>query len=89
MTEGQDRILLGTNLLDMLCLGIFQASRDEGQVSQPQPRLIVDFELIECRSYYEIDVMFERKVSARKFKDYVVEMDADEQMRREQGLGRS
>lgn len=33
--------------------------------------------------------MFERKISARKFSKYVVEMDADEQMRREQGLGRS
>jgi SP family general alpha glucoside:H+ symporter-like MFS transporter len=41
------------------------------------------------RSYYELDVMFERKVPARKFKTYVVDMDADEQMRREQGIARS
>jgi SP family general alpha glucoside:H+ symporter-like MFS transporter len=41
------------------------------------------------RSYYEIDVMFERKIPARQFKNYVVEMDADEEMRREQGIVRS
>jgi SP family general alpha glucoside:H+ symporter-like MFS transporter len=41
------------------------------------------------RSYYEIDIMFERKIPARQFKSYVVDMDADEQMRREQGIARS
>jgi len=41
------------------------------------------------RSYYEIDVMFERKIPARQFKNYVVEEDADERMRQEQGIVRS
>jgi SP family general alpha glucoside:H+ symporter-like MFS transporter len=41
------------------------------------------------RSYYEIDVMFERKIPARRFKNYVVEEDADERMRQEQGIVRS
>lgn len=33
--------------------------------------------------------MFERKIPARQFKSYVVEVDADEQMRQEQGMTRT
>ena len=38
------------------------------------------------RSYYELDILFERKVSARKFKTTFVEHDADENYRREAGI---
>jgi len=41
------------------------------------------------RSYFEIDVMFERKIPARQFRDYVIEEDADERVRQEQGIVRS
>lgn len=33
------------------------------------------------RSYYEIDILFARGVSARKFKSTVVEEDADDHIR--------
>jgi SP family general alpha glucoside:H+ symporter-like MFS transporter len=38
------------------------------------------------RSYYELDILFERKVSARKFASTVVERDADEHNRATEGL---
>jgi SP family general alpha glucoside:H+ symporter-like MFS transporter len=44
---------------------------------------------LQGRSYFEIDVMFERKIPARQFKSYVVDVDADEQVRREQGIVRT
>jgi hypothetical protein len=43
--------------------------------------------LVKGRSYYEIDIMFERKIPARKFKSTVVERDADEQTRAQHGVG--
>jgi SP family general alpha glucoside:H+ symporter-like MFS transporter len=43
--------------------------------------------LVQGRSYYEIDIMFERKIPARKFKSTVVERDADEQTRAQHGVG--
>lgn len=38
------------------------------------------------RSYYEIDLLFERKTPARKFSKTQVSLDEDEQIRREKGI---
>ena len=38
------------------------------------------------RSYYELDILFERRIPARKFKSTVIEADADEHTRQNEGL---
>ena len=38
------------------------------------------------RSYYELDVLFERGVSARKFRQTEIERDADENIRAAEGI---
>lgn len=35
------------------------------------------------RSYYELDILFERKISARKFSSTTVEVGADEHVKRD------
>jgi len=42
--------------------------------------------VMQGRSYYEIDILFERKVSAGKFSSTIVERDADEHERETLGF---
>ncbi len=71
----------------MLRLGFLPSSGDKGEHLRS---LSGTFRLIpsQGRSYYEIDILFERRISARKFSSTIVERDADEHEREQHGLPR-
>jgi hypothetical protein len=65
-------------------LGLFQVAGVQGKVCNPVYHVARTDGLRLSRTFRELDIMFEQKVPARKFKQTVVALDTDAQEQREE-----
>ena len=73
----QSGVLLGSPELHLRNMGLFPSARDESERCSCHQSTYA----FQNRSYYELDILFERRIPARKFKTSIVEANADEHTR--------